>query len=199
MNAETQEQRRARLEAELAQLDGEQKTKPDAAVSMRPSLDDQRMESLKEIAEKAHDALDREFPESWQPQKPELNHPAELAGIILRIDLRVGPSRAFGTYASVIELKDTTTTEWTIWCPEGGALHGQLWRLRLEVGELIGVRYQGMKRSENDPNRSYHAYRLVRLDDERDGPAELDYDAPPPVAVAAITPAAPAEDDSIPF
>jgi len=166
-------------------------------------LDPVTLKQKQEIEKRANAALDREYPPSWQPQKNS-DHPTQIAGLVLRIDPRVGPSKDFGTYSAVIEVQATDGRTWTVWANEGGALYQQLVRLRIQPGEVIGIRYQGKKPSQRNPGQDYQDFRLVRVEDDADGPAPpVDYDQltqgqetpalPPP-------PERPADaDDDIPF
>jgi hypothetical protein len=198
---------REQLQARLAELD--QQERDDAAEKQRAveaereqQLDPVTLKQKQEIDKRADAALDREFPESWLPQKNP-DHPRQIAGLVLRIDPRVGPSKGFGTYSAVVEIRATDGREWTAWANEGGALYMQLVRLRIQPGEVIAVRYRGKKESLQNPGQSYQDFRLVRVEDDQDGPAApIDYDA---LTKGQETPALPAPenapqtDDDIPF
>ena len=115
----------------------------------------------------------------------------------------MGPSKVYGTYAAVIEVRTTDEAEWTIWANEGGALYAQLLRLRLQPGEIVAAKYRGMKASEANVGQNYHDFRLARVGDDDDGPAPpIDYDQlqhgkETPALPAGET--APQTDDDIPF
>lgn len=199
--------RRAQLQAELARIEQQEREQQEAArkqqqAELDAKLDPEMRQRKTAIEQRAREQLDREWPPAWTPQKPAENHPQELVGLVLRIDPRVGPSKTFGTYSAVIELRATDGKEWTIWANEGGAMYAQLVRLRIQPGEVIGVRYRGKKESESNPGQSYHDFRLVRVDED-DQPAQpVDYDALTRDREPAALPegeAAPAADDGIPF
>jgi hypothetical protein len=207
MSDTTAEGRRAELEAELARIALEEQAEAQERLRLEQAERDQKLDPVlreqKEAIEKrAREALDREYPPAWLPQKSGNDHPAEIVGLVLRIDPRVGPSKTFGTYSAVIELRATDGREWTVWANETGALYAQLVRLRVQPGELVGVRYRGMKESSMNPGQSYHDFRLARVEEE-EGPAPpVDYDQ---LQHGRETPAlpeagqAPPADDDIPF
>jgi hypothetical protein len=198
---------REQLEARLAEI--KRQAEEEAAEKQRAEqaereqkLDPTTLAQKQEIDAAADKALDREYPDSWQPHKTS-DHPKQINGLVLRIDPRVGPSKVYGTYSAVIELRATDGREWTIWCNEGGAMYQQLLRLRIQPGEVIAIRYRGKKESLQNPGQSYQDYRLVRVDDDQDGPAApVDYDQ---LTRGQVTPALPApentpqSDDDIPF
>jgi hypothetical protein len=204
---ETIDERERKARAELEKIErerreAERRQQEQQRLEAEQALDPEKRALRDEIERRAKEALDREWPPSWQPHKAESGHPHELVGIVLRIDPRVGPSAAFGTYSATIELKATDEREWTIWANEGGVLHAQLLRQRIQPGELVGVRYLGKKPSQSNPDRSYQDYRLARVEDDAE-PQQVDYDAlqrsqnepaalPPPAE-------APDPDDDIPF
>jgi hypothetical protein len=203
----TVEQRKRELEAELERLaeqerrDADERRRREQA-ELDAKLDPATREQKAEIEKRAKEELDREFPPAWMPQKSGSKDPAEIIGLVLRIDPRVGPSKTFGTYSAVIEVKATDGREWTVWANESGAMYAQLVRLRIQPGEVIAIRYRGLKDSSANPGQSYHDFRLVRVEDDQ-GPAQpIDYDA---LQRGQATPAlpegdqAPRPDDDIPF
>jgi hypothetical protein len=206
--ANPNEQREAELRAELEKIErerreAERQQQEERRLEAEAALDPEKRALRDEIERRAKEALDREWPPSWQPHKAESGHPHELVGIVLRIDPRVGPSAAFGTYSAVIELKATDEHKWTIWANEGGVLHAQLLRQRVQPGELVGVRYLGKKPSQANPDRSYQDYRLARVTEDDAEPELVDYDALQRQhgEPAALPPPAeqPDPDDDIPF
>jgi hypothetical protein len=172
------------LKAELAQREQEEREQAEAA-------------RRQEVAEREAQL------EPEQRAKKEETHPTELIGLVLRIDPRVGPSKAYGTYSAVIELRTLEQQEWTVWCNEGGALYAQLVRLRIQPGEVVAIAYRGKKVSEAT-GFSYHDIRLVRVDQDEEGlpAAEVNYDALRRDRETPALPegdAAPEPHDDIPF
>jgi hypothetical protein len=201
------EQRRQELQAQLDQLAAQEKAEAEERrrreqAEREAQLDPALREQKEAIEKRASAALDREFPPAWMPQKTGTGHPDQIVGLVLRIDPRVGPSKTFGTYSAVVEVRATDGTEWTVWCNESGALYAQLFRLRLQPGDVIAIRYRGMKQSQSNPNQSYHDFRLVRVEDD-EGPARpVDYDALQRNQDMPALPEgeeAPKPDDDIPF
>jgi hypothetical protein len=176
------EQKRRELEAQLAELEqnereqAEQQRQAEQA-ERDAQLDPELRTQKEELERRAHAALEREFPPAWSPQKRGSDHPSELVGLVLRVDPRVGPSPTYGTYSAVIELRATHGKEWTIWCNEGGALYAQLVRLRVQPGEVVAVRYGGLRDSTANPGQSYHHFKLARVEDDDQPAAPVDYDA----------------------
>jgi YD repeat-containing protein len=216
--SESADERRARLLDELEQIEHEERAEQEhqAARGRQDAEEDRHQEAEQqtaalrpdqkavrdEIERRGHEALDRDWPPAWSPHKPGSQHPNELVGMVMRIDPRVGPSKTFGTYSAVVELKATDSREWTIWCNEGGALHAQLVRQRIQPGEVIAVRYRGLKDSEAHPGQRYQDYRLVRVEEDDGEPQQVDYDAleRSKEGPAALPPAKEeAPDDDIPF
>jgi len=203
------ERRRQELEAELARIQEqervEEETRRQQVLQERNAQLDPVMREKKDAIERrAKEALDREYPPAWMPQKHGTGHPEEIVGLILRIDPRVGPSKTFGTYSAVVEVRTTEGAEWTVWCNESGALYAQLLRLRLQPGDVVAIRYRGKKQSQSNPNQSYHDFRLVRVEDDDDGgPSRpVDYDALQRHQDMPALPEgekAPQPDDDIPF
>lgn len=203
--SETIEERKQRMQAELAELEREQREHAEQerrqrVAEQQAQLDPALAAQANEIEKQARDALDREFPSPWRPHKADSTDPAELVGMITRIEPSVGPSPQFGTYSAAIEVMTTTGEAWTIWAEHRGVIFNQMRRLRLQPGELIGIRYLGKKHSDAS-GFTYNNFRLVRVDDHTD-PAPVDYDhlttadeqpALPPASNAA------APDDDIPF
>jgi len=191
--SETPEQRKARLLAELEQVEGqereemrrrEERERQDADERHRPeaeehmaALDPEQKAVRDEIERRAHEALDKEWPPNWMPHKRGSQDPSELVGLVMRIDPKVGPSKAFGTYSAVLEVRSTAGPEWGVWCNEGGALYAQLVRQRIQPGEVIAIRYRGLKPSEANPGQSYQDFRLVRVEEDEGEPQRVDYDA----------------------
>ena len=199
--------RRQQLEAELKQIEeqerqAEQERRRQQQQEREASLDPALREKKDQIERRAQEALDREYPPAWMPQKPETGHPDVIVGLVLRIDPRVGPSKTFGTYSAVVEVRTTDGQEWTVWCNESGALYAQLVRLRLQPGDVVAIRYRGKRQSQQNPSQSYHDFRLVRVEDD-EGPAQpVDYDALQRNHDMPALPEgeeAPKPDDDIPF
>ncbi len=201
------EDRKRQLQAELEQLQEQERQETEARQRAEQAerdaqLDPATREQKEAIERRAKEELDREFPPAWMPQKSGSKDPAEIIGLVLRIDPRVGPSKTFGTYSAVIEVRATDGREWTVWANESGAMYAQLVRLRIQPGEVVAIRYRGLKESSANPGQSYHDFRLVRVEDD-EGPAQpVDYDA---LQRGRDTPAlpegdqAPRPDDDIPF
>jgi hypothetical protein len=198
------EQQRQELHARLDAIDREEREKAEQQrreeqAASDAALPPEKREQKETIENLGRAALDREYPDAWQPQKNS-EHPQELTGLVLRIDPRVGPSKAWGTYSAIIEMQTTDGREWSLWANEGGVMHNQLTRLRIQPGEVIAVRYRGKVESKANPGQHYQDFRLVRVED--DGPAApIDYDA---LERSRATPALPAPeqppvDDDIPF
>lgn len=198
--------RREQLAAELARLDEQEQAEADQRRQREQAERDaqlapDQLARKAEIERLADEALDREYPPAWLPQK-ENDHPDKLVGAVLRIDPRVGPSKTYSTYSAVIEVRALGGQEWTIWANEGGALYAQLLRLRIQPGEVIAVKYRGLKDSEANPGQTYHDFKLARIGDDEGPGAPIDYDAlnrgsEPP----ALPPGeqAPVVHDDIPF
>lgn len=200
------EQRRQELEAELARLADEEREQADRRrveeqTQRDAQLDPELLARKTEIERRADEALEREFPAAWLPQKPEKGHPAKLVGLVLRIDPRVGPS-AYGGYSAVIEVQATDGQEWTLWANESGAMYAQLVRLRIQPGEVIAVKYKGLKDSEQNPGQRYHDFKLARIDEDETPSAPIDYEALQRNRETPALPApeqAPDVDSDIPF
>jgi hypothetical protein len=209
----TAEDRRAQLEAELAQLEAQEKAQAEEQrrqelAKKEAELPPEMRAQKQNLEAKANEVLEREFPPAWLPQKNK-DDPELIVGLVLRIDPRVGPSKTWGTYSAVVEVRATDGREWTLWCNEGGALHNQLTRQRIQPGEVIAAKYRGKKDSLANPGQSYHDFRLARLEDDSQPAAPVDYDAlaraqgggeQPALPAATPAPAsAPPPDDDIPF
>jgi hypothetical protein len=161
----------------------------------------QKLEELREIEQRGREQLDRQYPPMWNPSK-NAEHPSEIAAAqVRRIDVNVGPSRDFGTYAAVIEIRDGQGRDWSIWAnkPDSPLWH-QLFRLKLQPGDVIALRDLGKRPSKRDPSRQVHDVRMVRVGDDN-GPEAIDYDklerapqSPPPPERSQSEP-----DDDIPF
>jgi hypothetical protein len=201
------ERRRQELEVELAGLaDKEREQREERRrrelAEREAQLDPEQRARKTEIERRADAALEREFPPAWMPHKAGSGHPEKVVGLVLRIDPRVGPSRGFGTYAAVIEIRTTDGTEWSVWANEGGAMYAQLLRLRVQPGEVVAIQFRGKRESEANPGQSYHDFRLVRVDDDDQAAAPVDYDALTRTTETPALPApeeTPAGDDDIPF
>lgn len=205
------ERRKQELEAELARIAEQEaaetaERKAKEIAEKEAQLGPELREQKQQIEQRAKEQLDREFPPAWNPQKAGSGHPDEIIGLVLRIDPRVGPSATFGTYSAVVEVRTTAGAEWTVWCNESGALYAQLTRLRIQPGEVIAIRYRGLKDSSANPGQSYHDFKMVRVDDDDGGPAPpVDYDAlnrgpePPALGEGEAVAAAAKPDDDIPF
>jgi hypothetical protein len=200
------ERRQQELQAELARLEHEKREQAEAQrrqerAEREAQLDPELRAKKEQIERRANEVLDREWPPAWQPQKAESGQPAQIIGLVLRIDPKVGPSK-FGGYSAVLELRTTDEQEWTVWASHEGALYAQMLRQRIQPGEVVAIRYRGQKDSEANPGQSYHDFKLRRVDDDEEPSAPIDYDAlqrdretpalPPPEH-------APAPDDDIPF
>jgi hypothetical protein len=162
-----------------------------------------KLEALRKAEQLGRTALDRQFPVMWNPLKsPE--HPNEIpAALITRIDPHVGPSRDFGTYAAVLEIRDSHGREWSVWANKpDGALWHQLLRLKLQPGDVIALRDNGRRPSKRDPNRKVRDVVMRRVGDDT-GADPIDYGtiervpevpAPPPQAQQQCD-----DGDDIPF
>jgi hypothetical protein len=175
-------QRKTELLAELERVEQEEHeehTRRAAEEQERreADLDPKQKAVREEIERRAHDALDREWPPTWSPQQRGSTDPDELVGLVTRINPSVGPSRAFGTYSAVLEVKATDGREWTVWANHGGALFSQLVRLQIQPGEVVAIRYRGLKESSANPGQQYQDYRLVRVEDDEGEPQRVDYAA----------------------
>jgi hypothetical protein len=212
------EARRAELEAELAELarieseSAQSQETPTAQASPPvPSAPDpaaltpdqqQTLKALQEVEQRGREQLNRKFPAAWNPENNG-DHPREIpAAIITRIYPHVGPSPNFGTYSAVIEVRDGQGREWSVWCNKpDGKLWNALLRLRLQPGEVIALRDNGMRPSKWDPARRVHDIDIVRVGEDA-GPQPVDYDkldsAPATTAQPEAAPA-PMPDDDIPF
>jgi hypothetical protein len=203
-------ERREELERQLAEIkEQEQREKEEKALAEQAEreakLDPETRAQKEELERRADEALEREFPPAWLPQKDK-THPERLVGLAARIDLRVGPSKVYGTYAAIIELLASDGRRWTAWAPHSGSLYAQLVRQRIQPGEVIAIKYRGLKPSESNPGQSYNDFRLARVDDDKPA-GRVDYDAiqsaeeppalPPGEHPPANTPVEP--DDDIPF
>lgn len=202
--SETIEERQQRLQAELAEIERQQREHAEAERRQRVAekqaqMDPALAEQANEIEKRAAEQLDREYPPPWRPHKADSTDPAEVVGMVTRIDPQVGPSPQFGTYSAAVEVVTTTGESWTIWAEHRGVLFSQLRRLRVQPGELIAVRYLGKKHSDAS-GFTYNNYKLVRVDDD-DTAAPVDYDQINDTAEQQQLPPGdkPAPDDDIPF
>ena len=201
--------RKAELLAELERVEREEREQEEhergerqrRERDERTELDPKQKAIRDEIERRADEALDREYPPAWTPHKRGSHDPDQLVGLVMRIDPKVGPSKTFGTYSAVLELKTTDHREWTVWCNEGGALYAQLLRLQIQPSDVVAIRYRGLKESDANPGHHYHDFRLVRVEEDEGEPQRVDYDALEKEPTAALPPAReeePAGDD-IPF
>jgi hypothetical protein len=201
------ETRKRELEEELARIAAQEQLETEARrareqAEREASLDPAMREQKAAIEKRATEELEREYPPAWMPQKAGSKDPEQIIGLVLRIDPRVGPSKTFGTYSAVIEVRATDGQEWTVWANESGAMYAQLVRLRVQPGEVIAIRYRGLKESSANPGQSYHDFKLVRVEDDEGPAAPVDYEA---LQKGRETPAlpettqAPQPDDDIPF
>jgi hypothetical protein len=199
------ERRRQEIQAELAQLEqaeheqAEQRRRQEQA-ERDAQLDPARREMRAELERRADEELDKQYPQSWTPQKQGSDHPPKLVGLVTRIDPRVGPSATYGNYSAVIELRDLDEQAWTVWANTGSALYSQLLRLRIQPGEVVAIAYRGLKPSQRNPGQSYQDFKLVRVEDDDGEPAPVDYDALQRQEHPALPPPEQAPpDDDIPF
>ncbi|MEJ5370251.1 MAG: hypothetical protein WHT08_18220 [Bryobacteraceae bacterium] len=116
------------------------------------------------------------WPESWRPEPGDV-----LVGTVLRYD--VGHT-AYGPVRTCTVRTDDGERV-AIWL-SSTVLLDLFKRERPQVGERIGLRYQG-----KHPEHGYHRYRLIV---DRDEPLSFD-----PLGGEARVPAAAAEDDTAPF
>jgi hypothetical protein len=201
----TTEDQRRELEAQLQKLNEQAEAEKAERQQMEAQARDAQMDPEQkarkdEIERQANEALEREYPPAWTPHKGTEGHPAQIVGLVERIDPRVGPSRTYGTYSAVLEIRSTDGRTWTVWANEQGALYAQMIRLRVQPGEVIAIRYRGKKESETNPGWSYHDYRMVRVGE--DGPnSPVDYEQLARSSEAPALPAGgePQADDDIPF
>jgi hypothetical protein len=162
----------------------------------------QALDKLREIEDRGREQLNRKFPVAWNPLKDE-THPSEIAAaLVLRIDPNVGPSPNFGTYSAMIEIRDGQGREWSVWCPKPlSKLWNTLLRLRLQPGDVIALRDNGMRASKWDSARRVHDIDMVRVGDDI-GSQDIDYDKlDRALEVPAQQPEAQSgdEEDDIPF
>lgn len=205
----TTDERAAALKAELAEIEAEEKAK---AAAEREAAERARREGLapelrqeaEKWEEKANAALDRVFPDKWEPQKNR-EHPSQIVGQVVRIDPAIGPSD-FGTYSAAIEIRTTAGDEWTVWAPHSGTMYAALLRFQVQPGEIVAIRYRGKRDSQRTPGQSYHDFRLVVLNREDDTGEWVDYAALAQGGEQPQLPAPPQEnagsgdpDDGIPF
>jgi hypothetical protein len=131
-----------------------------------------------------------------------------IVGLVLRIDPKVGPSPVYSTYSAVVEVQATDAKEWTVWMNYGSALYEQLLRLRIQPGELVGIKYRGKKPSQRNPGQDYYDFKLARVSEHDEPAPEVDYDElkraqkPPELPPGETAPPAGDEvppDDDIPF
>jgi hypothetical protein len=178
-----------------------QSEEPREQAEQDAQLDSEARAKREEIELRADEALDKEFPPAWLPQKSKSGHPEKIVGLVLRINPKVGPSKVYRTYSAVVEVRATDAREWTVWMNQSGALYAQLLRLRIQPGEMVAIKYRGLKESEQNPGQSYHDFRLARVEDDETPAAPVDYDT----LQRTETPALPAPEqeqqaeDDIPF
>lgn len=204
----TTQERAAALKAELAEIEAAEKARAaaereTAELARRKEMAPEKRHEAEQWEERANAALDRVFPDKWEPQKNR-EHPQQVVGQVLRIDPAIGPSD-FGTYSAAIELRTTAGDEWTVWAPHSGTMYAALLRFRVQPGEIVAIRYRGKKDSQRTPGQSYHDFRLVVLDREDESGEWVDYEQlargaeqpqlPPPNQGGPATP----DDDGIPF
>jgi hypothetical protein len=139
-----------------------------------------RAAALRERAEAAR-------PESWRPDKPELEHPNPLVGVLERVV--DGPDRGYGP-TKIAELRDVDgRRSWAVWLL-GHVLRSEFLERASapQPGELVAIRYEGRKRRQfarvGDPSE-YESYRVVVDRSERQNAAEKPMQA--------------VDDDEIPF
>jgi hypothetical protein len=207
------DRRRQELEAELARLDEDKRQEAEKArqaeqAEREAKLTPELRAEKAELERRADEALDRQYPPAWLPQKDKA-HPERIVGLVLRIDPKVGPSPTYGTYSAVVEVQATDAKEWTIWMNYGSALYEQLLRLRIQPGELIGLKYKGKKPSQRNPGQDYHDFKLARVTEHDEPAPEIDYDElkraqqprelPPGDTGSQTEGETPPPDDDIPF
>jgi hypothetical protein len=122
---------------------------------------------------------DYTYADAWMPNEGEV-----IEGTILTID--TGAS-AYGPYPIVTIRPDGGDEPQAVHCFHQ-AIRGQLARVQPKVGDPIGIKYLGRKKSTANPNQSYAVYRVISegaggYDWSRDNPdavpAEVDADTPP--------------------
>lgn len=117
------------------------------------------------LAQRAAQLADRATgprPESWRPEKPELEHPNPIVGVLLRIV--DGPDRGYGP-TKIAELKDPAGVEWAVWLLGHVLQQEFLERTSAPAaGELVAIHYQGRRRRQGarpgEP-AEYESYRVV--------------------------------------
>lgn len=175
----TTDERAAALRAELAEIERQEQERAAqerqaAELARREQMAPELAQEASEWEAKANEELEREFPESWKPQKNR-EHPAQVVGKVIRIEPAIGPSD-FGTYSAAIEIVTTAMDRWTVWAPHSGAIYQAMMRLRLQPGEMVAIRYRGKKESQRNPGQSYQDFRLVVLDRENEAGEWIDYE-----------------------
>ena len=93
-------------------------------------------------------------PESWRPDKPELEHPNPIIGVLLRIV--DGPDRGYGP-TKIAELRDVDGRDWAVWLL-GQVLQEEFERQQPAPGELVAVYFDGRRQGRD---AEYRSYRLV--------------------------------------
>ena len=130
--------------------------------------------------DEAAEAVEREFPPAWRPEPG-----GTLIGALIRLDTA---STEYGRHPIVV-LKTREGTEMAVWLLHHVLLE-QFRRARPAVGEVIGIKYVGQRKSE-DGDRTYHDYRTTVAG--RDG-GELEWDA-----LESGPALAPPRDEEVPF
>lgn len=135
----------------------------------------------------AQEALDREAPLVWRPEKPG----DEITGVFLRVE---SGNTQFGP-APVVILLDGDGKERSVWL-FAEALRSGFDRTRPTPGETIGIRYLGKEKAKNpSPGKSdtYHNYKVVVAD--RTAAQQVDWDR----TLASADRVAPVNEEEDPF
>ena len=120
-------------------------------------------DDLRDQAQKSKQRLEEGFPESWQPQSEDHDHPEIVVGKLVEINFDAPTS--YGS-ASVLIIEDEDGKEWSVWLLHR-ILKEQVFKYNPRIGDLIAVTYGGEREGKND---NYHVYTVnIERQDEADG------------------------------
>lgn len=108
-------------------------------------------DELRDQAKQSKKRLEDGFPESWQPQDPDLDHTDILVGELKEVNFDAPTS--YGG-ASVFILEDEDGKEWSVWLLHK-VLKNQVFKTNPRVGDLVAFAYGGTKQGVDD---EYHVY-----------------------------------------
>ena len=94
---------------------------------------------------------DYEFAPAWMPKKDDV-----LEGTVASID---SGNSAYGVYP-IVTIQQADGEKRAVHCFHT-TIRGQLARIRPEVGDALGIKYLGKKKSSTNADRTYDAYRVV--------------------------------------